>query len=422
MDLINSRHRTDISAFNISEKPIGNKIILFLLALLVVLSANGQSNLAMTFRGTILPMVYECEAIYVDYTGGTPPYTFYVWSYYNQETSPLFSAGASGTVIWTVKYDPNALVYMYIQDSQGFYVRSPAFRVQAPANSTGNDDCRDDSVPLFRSGNDLSPLPTTSRPDSSASSTSNRLQASPTTSSSSAINFSNVTSVISTAAPSQSTSSASSGPTALPNTHDLPPPVPVEFSDCRPSGLGTCKFTANGTSQFYNQVALVGDIFANCYSKQNVSQIIGGSTTITDNWSKTVGTMISLPFNNVIVQSTVSHSEAVSMHQEYSWDILPGQQSALIGIAIFKGIFGTMEISYKSGRNVTIENVIYFRATGEPSRYSRMDVLCNETWPVFNATARIEPYHRAAARPAIDCPHSWILAILSAIMATLVLH
>ncbi|KAL5632304.1 hypothetical protein ACGC1H_000344 [Rhizoctonia solani] len=158
------------------------------------------------------------------------------------------------------------------------------------------------------------------------------------------------------------------------------------LEDCRQNGPATCKFKANGQSGVYSQQVLMGNIFANCHSTESVKQTFTGSTTITDNWSVGASAVFGPPLGHLKVSTEISQEESRTVTQSFEWVIKPGQQTALVAIGQFNGIYGGMDMSYSNGSRARITNAIYFQSTREKATVTRLDINCGENWPTWNAT------------------------------------
>ncbi|CAE6479819.1 unnamed protein product, partial [Rhizoctonia solani] len=122
------------------------------------------------------------------------------------------------------------------------------------------------------------------------------------------------------------------------------------------------------------------------YGNKSVKQTFTGSTTITDNWSIEAGPEFGTTFNSIAVTAQISHGEARTVTQTFEWDVDPGQQTALVAVGRFNGLYGGMDLSYSNGSSVRMENAVYFQSTGEKATVTRLDIGCGEQWPSWNAT------------------------------------
>ncbi|KAJ6544507.1 hypothetical protein B0H19DRAFT_1076611 [Mycena capillaripes] len=221
-----------------------NFLALFMASLSV--GTNGQL-FANIVEGDSLT-VQQCGKVGIEFGGGYPPYSFYVWSYY----ALTFTSGArmdsSGKTTWSIREAPSSVLYLYLEDSLGTYVVSHYFEVLP-----GTTDCGS-SAEFERA--DEEPVSTITSP-------------SPTQIPASTL----------TAPPSTTTTGTPS------------------LDDCI-SKKASCAFTATfllnthgsrlglqSTGSAYPQETQIGAAFDNCDSTVNVTQHFSGSVTITDNWS-----------------------------------------------------------------------------------------------------------------------------------------
>ncbi|CAE7178933.1 unnamed protein product, partial [Rhizoctonia solani] len=165
--------------------------------------------------------------------------------------------------------------------------------------------------------------------------------------------------------------------------------VSGSLQDCRQNGPATCKFTVNSQSGTYAQQTLMGNIFANCNSAEPVRQTFTGSVTVTDNWSTGANAVFGPPSNRIRVFTEISRGESRTITQSFEWEIKPGQQTALVAIARFNGIYGGMDLSYSNGTKAHITDAVYFQSTGDKATVTRLDIGCGESWPTWNATTEI---------------------------------
>ncbi|CAE6490604.1 unnamed protein product [Rhizoctonia solani] len=170
------------------------------------------------------------------------------------------------------------------------------------------------------------------------------------------------------------------------STPNGPKPSPDILHDCRQDGPAKCQFTPNGQSGVYFQQALIGNVFANCYSTKSVKQTFSGSTTITDNWSVQVGPEFGTPVNRISVITQVSRGDARTVTQTFEWDVDPGQQTALVAVGRFNCLYGGLNLNYSNGTSVSLQDAVYFQSTGEKATVTRLDIKCGEDWPSWNAT------------------------------------
>ncbi|CAE6479829.1 unnamed protein product [Rhizoctonia solani] len=267
--------------------------------------------------------VSQCDEVGLTFGGGIAPYTFVVWSEDQSYGVSEMSVDTGGAGIWSIQSNPMQLS-LHLKDSAGSTVESQSFAVLS-----GTMSCYD-STPVIR----LSDQGTTSTPNSTSS---------------------------------------TNGP-------------PASLEDCRQNGPARCKFTATGQSGVYFQQALIGNVFANCYSNKSVKQTFTGTTTITDNWSVQVGPEFGTMVNKISVTAQVSRGEARTVTQTFEWDVDPGQQTALVAVGKFNGISGAIDMSYSNGSSVRLEDAVYFQSTGEKATVTRLDIGCGENWPSWNAT------------------------------------
>ncbi|KAJ6487923.1 hypothetical protein C8R45DRAFT_261253 [Mycena sanguinolenta] len=307
-----------------------------------VLGVRGQ-QLSANLTGDT-PVIAQCAQVGITFGGGSPPYSFYVWSYYDQEYVSQSWTPTPGTAVWTIEQPANSLLYLYIADTTGYYLQSHSFQVTAA-------DCSA-TVPEFQ------------RTDQQTSSSSS-------SSTTSSFNSSGV--------PEPPT-------TPTPPNGNLPPAVPSPINDC--GAVAKCSFTATSTAAgSYPQQTLIGAAFDNCASNETVTQTFSGSVTISDNWSVQVGTSFGLPKSiQVSASVTTGKEQSVTMSQTYQYDTPPRVRAALVGTASFNAIFGNMAVNYPSGP-VNVPDAVFFQYNGQPPTVGLQTIGCNDSWPIWNTTS-----------------------------------
>ncbi|KAH7332701.1 hypothetical protein B0J17DRAFT_722216 [Rhizoctonia solani] len=191
-----------------------------------------------------------------------------------------------------------------------------------------------------------------------------------------------------------------------------PPSLP---QDCRQNGPARCQFTTTGQSGIYFQQALIGNVFANCYSNKSVKQTFTGSTTITDNWSVQAGPEFGTPSNSISVTAQVSQGEARTVTQTFEWDVDPDRQTALVAVGKFNGIHGGLSLSYSNGSTVGLGNAVYFQSTGEKTTVTRLVISCDKDWPSWNATTATN----GAATMLGQSSHGLVVLVLTLLIMSL---
>ncbi|KAF8186959.1 hypothetical protein K438DRAFT_1022411 [Mycena galopus ATCC 62051] len=251
---------------------------LLILLIACVLSAYGQ-QLSANLTGDT-PMIAQCAQVGITFGGGTPPYSFYVWSYYDQQYVSQSWTDTPGTAVWTIEEPANSLLYLYITDTTGYYLQSHSFQV-TPATCSA-------TVPEFQR---------TDQPTSGGGSTSG--------------GAGTTSSFNSTGVPQPP-----SAPTVP--SGGLPPAVPTALNDC--GSTAKCSFTATSTAAgTYPQQTLIGAAFDNCNSNETVTQTFTGSVTITNNWSVQVSASFGLPKSiDVSASVTTGKEQDVTMSQTYT--------------------------------------------------------------------------------------------------------
>ncbi|KAJ7240821.1 hypothetical protein B0H12DRAFT_49247 [Mycena haematopus] len=171
--------------------------LLFILLFVRVFGVHGQ-QLSANLTGDT-PVIAQCAQVGITFGGGSPPYSFYVWSYYDQQYVSESWTPTPGTAVWTIEQPANSLLYLYIADTTGNFLQSHSFQVTA-ATCTA-------TVPEFQ------------RTDQQTSSSS-----------------SGTTSTF-------NSSGVPAPPTApTPPNGNLPPAVPSQINDC--GTVAKCSFTA----------------------------------------------------------------------------------------------------------------------------------------------------------------------------------
>ncbi|KAK7461962.1 hypothetical protein VKT23_008394 [Stygiomarasmius scandens] len=280
--------------------------------------------------------VSQCSEVQISFGGGTSPYSFDVWSYTDQEyVADTWTTDSAGTAIWSVQHSVDSVLYLIVTDSRGMYVQTHPFRVSSSSSC-------DSTIPEFQ------------RTDQDAFSTA--------------------------------TSPTAPAPTGITNS-GADTPVPTELDDC--GDRASCSFKPTSTGSTYPQQTLLGDAFDNC-GKGNITvkETFSGSVTITNNWSVNIDGQFSLPeLLKIDVSTSSGHSEGVTMTQSHEYNVTPGIRVALVGTATFDAVFGTVTVNYHINDSSSPVDAIYFQKDSQPPVVSLKVISCDESWPVWNATA-----------------------------------
>ncbi|KAJ7916180.1 hypothetical protein B0H13DRAFT_2270035, partial [Mycena leptocephala] len=73
--------------------------------------------------------VQQCGQVGIEFGGGYPPYSFYVWSYYAWAYTSSAGMDSSGKATWIIREAPSSVLYLSLVDSLGTYVVSHYFQV-----------------------------------------------------------------------------------------------------------------------------------------------------------------------------------------------------------------------------------------------------------------------------------------------------
>ncbi|KAF8192005.1 hypothetical protein K438DRAFT_1970368 [Mycena galopus ATCC 62051] len=174
----------------------------------------------------------------------------------------------------------------------------------------------------------------------------------------------------------------------------IPPAAPL--NDCL-GGTAACTFTPTTTaSSYYTEMTPLGLPLENCNEGNvTVTGHLGGSVTITDNWSVEIdaGAKFDLPGELEIgldVKTTFEQGKEIQIAQSFDYPIPPDMKAALVGSASFMGIFGSMEMTYRGSNPKTVDNVVYFKSAENPDPIAILIMIpCNQSWPAWNATLAV---------------------------------
>ncbi|KAJ7254539.1 hypothetical protein C8J57DRAFT_1236779 [Mycena rebaudengoi] len=152
------------------------------------------------------------------------------------------------------------------------------------------------------------------------------------------------------------------------------------LDDC--ISTASCRFNPTRTGPSYPQQTQLGAAFDNCDSSIPVHNTFSGSVTVTDNWSVDAGVSFDLPkFLGLDVHTSVEHGKEVTMSQ-----------------------------------TSTLNDVVYFQSTSGNAVVAMQTIGCNQSWPIWNATAAVDRASPASrTRASLGC----LLAAGVVIMALL---
>ncbi|KAJ7872626.1 hypothetical protein B0H14DRAFT_2570124 [Mycena olivaceomarginata] len=361
-------------------------------------TVNGQlSDLFLSITVGDYLTVDQCGNVTFEFGGGMPPYFIEVLSYYGNQLQSSASVDSSGTILWTVNYAPNLMLYLYVNDSLGSSQVSHYFDVVASRKVCN-------FAPKFRwdsHGTLSSIISSTEIPAFSTSSSTTSLamtSTGPPPSTQLSISSNNT-------APSGETSTGTPPSTPTFSTTTAPPTVvpsaAAGLDDCL-SKKASCTFISTSTGSDYPQQTQIGSSFDNCGSEIPVWHTWSGSESvnITNNWSVSGSLGLSLPkaLGNVKFSGSKGGSEEITLSQTdtYSYEATPHIRVALVGTAWLNVTFGSMTIK-NSGKSenhfvaLTLKNVVYFQINPNViPDVSARTFNCNETWPIlWNATTAV---------------------------------
>ncbi|KAF8186952.1 hypothetical protein K438DRAFT_2019661 [Mycena galopus ATCC 62051] len=377
--------------------PISDNLMQFrqLLILLIacVLSAYGQ-QLSANLTGDT-PMIAQCAQVGITFGGGSPSYSFAVWSYDDQQYVSQSWTDTPGNAVWTIKQPANSLLYLYITDTTGDY--SKFQRTDQPTSGGGSTSGGVGTTSSFNStGVPQPPSAPTAPSGGLPPAIPIALNDCGSTAKCSFI----ATSTVAGTYPQQTLigtafdnyrckeTTCFPQPSATPTAPigGLPPAAPTALNDC--GSTAQCSFTATSTAAgTYPQQTLIGAAFDNCNSNETVTQTFTGSVTITNNWSVRVSASFGLPkLIDVSTSVTIGKEQEVIMSQTYTYNTPPQVQAALVGSADFNAIFGNMDVNYPSGP-VNVPDAVYFQYDGQPPTVSLQTIGCGDSWPIWNTTS-----------------------------------